>query len=157
MKKIDLGQAVGILANVGVIAGIAFLGVELRQNNELLEAESRYARNTRAVELYMSSASNRDLAAAFAKLADGDDLDSTDQIQLRSYTLALFRNFEANFDEVQAGNLSEAGQRNAVQSIVRNLGVAVPLPWYDYWQVYRPRARPEFAKWMEEAVFNGNE
>ena len=38
MKKIDLGQAIGILANVGVIAGIVFLGMELRQNNELVVA-----------------------------------------------------------------------------------------------------------------------
>lgn len=38
MKKIDLGQAIGILANVGVIAGIVSLGMELRQNNELVVA-----------------------------------------------------------------------------------------------------------------------
>ncbi len=29
MKKIDLGQTIGILANVGVIAGILFLGIAL--------------------------------------------------------------------------------------------------------------------------------
>ncbi len=33
MKKLDLGQTITILANVGVIAGIVFLGYELRQNN----------------------------------------------------------------------------------------------------------------------------
>ncbi len=38
MKKIDLGQAVGILANAGVIAGIVFLGMGLHQNNELVVA-----------------------------------------------------------------------------------------------------------------------
>ncbi len=38
MKKLDLGQSVGILANIGVIAGIVFLAVELRQNNELVVA-----------------------------------------------------------------------------------------------------------------------
>ncbi len=32
MKKIDLGQAIGILANVGVIASIVFLGIELRNS-----------------------------------------------------------------------------------------------------------------------------
>jgi len=41
MKKIDLGQAISILANVGVIAGIVFLGLELRQNNQLLAASAR--------------------------------------------------------------------------------------------------------------------
>jgi len=29
MKKIDLGQTIGILANVGVIVGILFLGIAL--------------------------------------------------------------------------------------------------------------------------------
>jgi len=38
LKKIDLGQAIGILANAGVIAGIVFLDMELRQNYELVVA-----------------------------------------------------------------------------------------------------------------------
>ena len=38
MKKIDLGQTLNTLANVGVIAGIVFLGLELSQNNDILES-----------------------------------------------------------------------------------------------------------------------
>ncbi len=30
MKNINLGQTIGILANVGVVAGIIFLAVELK-------------------------------------------------------------------------------------------------------------------------------
>ena len=33
MKKIELGQAIAIVANVGVIAGIVFLGIEIRNAN----------------------------------------------------------------------------------------------------------------------------
>ena len=33
MKKLDLGQTLGILANVGVLAGIVFLGIEIRDTN----------------------------------------------------------------------------------------------------------------------------
>ena len=36
MKKLDLGQTMTILANVGVIVGISFLAVELRQNNDMM-------------------------------------------------------------------------------------------------------------------------
>ena len=32
MKKINLGQLIGILANLGVIAGIVFLAFELEQS-----------------------------------------------------------------------------------------------------------------------------
>jgi len=40
MKKIDLGQTVSVLANLGVIAGIAFLGFELRQNTVALRSSA---------------------------------------------------------------------------------------------------------------------
>ena len=41
MQKIELRQAIGIFANVGVIVSIAFLALELQQNNNLMEAEAR--------------------------------------------------------------------------------------------------------------------
>ena len=44
MKKLDLGQTLGILANIGVIAGIIFLAFELQQNNELLAADASFNR-----------------------------------------------------------------------------------------------------------------
>jgi len=44
LKKIELGQTITILANFGVIAGIVFLGIELQQNNDLMEAQARYTK-----------------------------------------------------------------------------------------------------------------
>ena len=35
MKKLELSQIVGILANLGVIAGIVFLGYELRRTTSI--------------------------------------------------------------------------------------------------------------------------
>lgn len=40
MKKIDPGQTITILANIGVIAGIAFLAFEIRQNTAQMRAEA---------------------------------------------------------------------------------------------------------------------
>jgi len=39
----DLGQFVTIGANVGVIAGLVFLALEIRQNNKFLAAQARYS------------------------------------------------------------------------------------------------------------------
>jgi len=41
MKKIDLGQTLTILANVGVLAGILLLVFELNQNREMMRAQTR--------------------------------------------------------------------------------------------------------------------
>ena len=54
MKKIDLGQTFQILANVGVIVGIIFLAVELRQNNEQLRLQSYQAWVAANMELNMA-------------------------------------------------------------------------------------------------------
>lgn len=40
---VDLGQILAIGANVGVIAGLVFLAMEVRQNNKFLAAQARYS------------------------------------------------------------------------------------------------------------------
>jgi hypothetical protein len=40
---LDIGQIVTIGANIGVIAGLIFLAMEIRQNNKLLAAQARYS------------------------------------------------------------------------------------------------------------------
>ena len=67
MKKIDLGQMITILGNVGVIAGIVFLGLELRQSNEQsrLQAEGEAdVRRNAVLELVIE---NPDLIELLAK------------------------------------------------------------------------------------------
>ena len=40
---IDLSEIISVLANIGVLAGILFLALELRQNNRLPSAQARYS------------------------------------------------------------------------------------------------------------------
>lgn len=39
MKKIDFGQTISILANLGVLVGLVFVGFEVRQNTQESRAE----------------------------------------------------------------------------------------------------------------------
>jgi hypothetical protein len=50
MKKIDLAQTITILANVGVIAGIVFLALELNQNSNQLALELEWQINDRIIQ-----------------------------------------------------------------------------------------------------------
>jgi hypothetical protein len=42
MKKVDIGQVIAVTANMGVIAGIVFLALELQQNNRFLSAQAQF-------------------------------------------------------------------------------------------------------------------
>jgi hypothetical protein len=68
MKKIDLGQTITILANIGVIAGIVFLALEVRQNQQTLERGN--AMNLVAVQ----NASQEQYSSFRALLLDNDEL-----------------------------------------------------------------------------------
>jgi hypothetical protein len=62
MKKIDLGQMITILANLGVIAGIVFLAFEIRQNTAQLRAEAAYSIHQDAQRLNESIYRDEDFA-----------------------------------------------------------------------------------------------
>ena len=44
MKKIDLGQTIQLIANVGVLVGIIFLAIEINQNRAALEEQNMLTR-----------------------------------------------------------------------------------------------------------------
>ena len=83
MKKIDIGQTASILANLGVIAGIIFLAVEIRQNNILLAAQARSDlanRRTGFAEIVISSP---DIAEILVKKAANERLTPAEELRFR--------------------------------------------------------------------------
>ena len=79
MKKLDLGQTITILANVGVIAGIVFLAIELRQNNRLLVAEAEFNQLQHLQDIGMVLFENPEVADMYTRALDGDELDRVEQ------------------------------------------------------------------------------
>ena len=84
MKKIDFPQLATILANVGVIAGIVFLGIELRQNNELMAAEARatYASMDQAGWGFIIE--NPDFIEVLVKDRNGESLTEAEELRLNA-------------------------------------------------------------------------
>jgi len=153
MKKIDLGQAIAILANVGVIAGLLFLAVQLRQNNELLGIELRIAmhdRQTSMVDVVLNN-SEVDLLGLLSQSAE--DLPAGDQEKLVLLGIRMLIVFELAFEEVRDGLRDEDDVVRLLRSVYQRpvLNYGAPLAW----ETYRERAPPEFVDWMESNVIVG--
>ena len=84
MKKIDLGQSVSLLANLGVILGIVFLAVELRQNNALLAAESRATIVALNTEIWAKVIDTPDVAGLAVKDRSGESLTNAEELRLNA-------------------------------------------------------------------------
>lgn len=74
MKKIDLGQTIQILANIGVIAGILFLAVEIRTNTQMNRIAIQQAFSANWLQINSQLAGDVDLAALIVKAYSGEQL-----------------------------------------------------------------------------------
>ena len=151
MKKIELGQIITILANIGVIAGIVFLGYELRQNNELMAAEIRAARNNRVLGVSAMVASDVGLADLLMRAKNGEMLSEADEFRVISFNVWRLRGQEAFFNEYQAGAVESIPLDEWRRRFNADLYGALQSKT---WARTRRYLNEDFAQFMEENVVN---
>ena len=97
MKKIDLGQTINSLANIGVIAGIIFLGLELNQNNDILEAQRLAALSELNGTGWKSLVDHPDLIPLLLKDREGSDLSADEEFLMNSYWMSSLYDLQSAF------------------------------------------------------------
>ena len=110
MNKIDVGQTINILANIGVIAGIAFLAFELRQNTISARATAFQQLGIATSEIWYSMARDRelnDLVTGPESTEDYFNLSESDRRLIQSYTVGNLRLFETVYLQVEQGLLDQ--------------------------------------------------
>jgi len=151
MKKIDLGQMITILANIGVIAGIVFLALELRQNNELLLAEASYAQfNVQRERRNRHIENTGGIAEILRKSQQGIALTDLEEFRRTVLYEDLLEAWRWEFRELQADRLPDSvmdfgNARNVWQG---NPGLA------DYVESRKSRFSPDFLVFIESNIAN---
>ena len=146
MKKIDTGQMIAVLANVGVIAGIAFLAFELRQNNSLLRAQASFNLLQNRIEYRTDIVRDPEFAEFWAENLAGGRVSAT-QLRVLMHVQRTFLNWQYEYGQYLDGHLAEGefsvtALRNAFgDGQVRGT-----------WELFKEQLRPDFVQWMEENV-----
>ena len=104
MKKADIGQMISVVANIGVIAGIVFLAVELRQNNDELRIQARQNVYEMQAEIQRNFFRNDGgLADLYFREVEGESLTRVESSRLASYRTHLIRTMAFIFREDPKG------------------------------------------------------
>ena len=149
MNRSDLGQAIGILANLGVVAGIVFLAIEIGQNNAELSSQSRFNYYQTRFGLNAMVAQDGELADVLSRAIAGEELARGEAVQARQVTELVFGMWEYEFGEFEAGNISAddfnvAGKRRTFGGL-GEFGVAG-------WERYRSAAPQGFVAYVDENI-----
>jgi len=155
MKKIDFGQSIQILANVGVIAGVAFLALEISQNNKLLRADADYNYHQGREENRLRIATDPEYAEFWAKVIHNEIETDVDKVRLTAHIEATTLAWEYEYSQVVEGNFID--DRDAVIERWRatlQAGDAFATEFPRVWSSLRPTLRDDFVEFIEENVIS---
>jgi hypothetical protein len=146
MKRIDIGQAIAIAANAGVIVSIAFLAVEISQNNEQLAAQARNTMFELRANLERDFINDvGGIAELLGKQSRGEALTDVEVARLRARQTHILRSFEYMVTEnpgrarAQASYMASAFEREP--GLMRT------------WMFVGSSFDPTFTEYLESYVF----
>jgi len=127
-------------ANLGVIAGLALLVMELQQSREMMRAQTRHEIAAGIVDLLLVPAADGDLADLMYRAETGGELTPEERFRFNMRTNALLRYWEdvhyqyrvGLYDEVEFSKQKEAWRA----AFIRSEGMR--LYWCDVRTLYSP-------------------
>jgi hypothetical protein len=150
---IDLSQVIEILASLGVIAGIIFLGIELRQNNALLAAQARYNLVVRRADMNAMLTAPHVLDALH-KYASGAEMTPTEHSIVYAISLRFIEMWDWQYAEFRAGMLKESELPVAAWRLWFHEETELPVVIKGTWNKRKAVMRPDFVQFVEEKVVN---
>ncbi|MGJ8690198.1 MAG: hypothetical protein ACSHXZ_11850 [Gammaproteobacteria bacterium] len=101
MKKTN--DWVNLSASGAVILGIVFLGLEIRQNTEMMKSQTRDSISEKQMMFSEWVATEIDLAQTIAKAASGEPLTPAEGVQHGYFIAGVWREWENSYYQFQQG------------------------------------------------------
>ena len=94
MKKLDLGQALQLLGNAGVIVGILLLVYELNQNRQMMQAQTRNELSQGIIQILLAFTDDEESASLWNRGQLGHELTEDELARYRRMAVAELRYHE---------------------------------------------------------------
>lgn len=101
MKKVS--DWMNLSTSVAVILGIVFLGLEIRQNTEMMKSQTRDSISEKQMMFSEWVATESELALAIAKANAGQAMEPAEVIQYAYFLAGVWREWENSYYQFQQG------------------------------------------------------
>ena len=150
MKKIDLGQTITILANIGVIAGIVFLAYELRQNTLATEIESAQNLITSIGDRNAMVIESDEFASVLLRAEEGVELAPSERVRLAFFYSDAMRGWQSIFFQHERGALDDGMWHTQLAEMSGALNDF--STFREYWETRKANYAPSFNELLETIV-----
>lgn len=106
MKNFEFAQTISVLANVGVVLGLIFLGIEVYQSNQMNRTEAWNNLIRTGIDFNDAIAQNEALAKVLAKSNNHENLTDAEMIRLEAFTAASMQRVWVDYQQINTGIIS---------------------------------------------------
>ena len=145
MKMTHLNERLTLIANISVVAGIVFLGLELNQNTGVMRAQAQadLTANRISFAVRMMDPVNADLAV---KAGGEGILTASERLRYEGLLRTLLLSWESEYYQFQSGLLKEVPATAWRRLYAEMPGMA------EYWFSFKSSVTPEFATFLDQMV-----
>src|SRR4051812_20077613 len=108
MQREKLGRYLTVATNIGVLVGLVFVVIQLRQNNANLATANQWALAQSSVTVWQSLVENEDLARVELKVRRRQPLSDVDSVRYEAYVWIRLEQVWSGYELFKKGVLSRA-------------------------------------------------
>jgi len=146
---------VQIIAALGVVISVIYLGVQIHQQNEITKAQFGHSLTQRMYERYFNTAKDKEFSAFLAKDWAQDNLDDTEKWRIAIFVnMVLVDIFDA-YKKVQKGFVDKEHLDMRIHMLkLGTMKAPIARRVWDYWKHTRSI---EFIEWFEKEIYGDDE
>ena len=152
MNMSKANELLSLTANVGVIASIIFLGVEMQQNTDMMKSQTRNSIVENQLTFYEGVIDNPDFAAVVNDLRLDAELyqpGSTERIQYQFFAMSQFRMWENEWYQYKMGLFDEEEFNSRVNTWKTNINVSINQ---NIWKSIRNDFSEDFRVYLDNLI-----
>ena len=156
MKLSTINESVSIIANIGVIASIVFLGLEMRQNTSMIKSQTRDAMTEKQMQFFEALVENEEIAEIWVTATESSDELVSDLTNLRRwefYWMTQLRMWENEWYQYQQG-LFEAEEFESRLALYERISTQ-PI-YADHWKTISYSFAPSFRQLIDGMIAEAN-
>jgi hypothetical protein len=145
-----LNRWLALAANIGVLVGIVFLAVEIRQNTIAVQTAALQQHFEQHTGLVMARVNNAELRAAFLKTTDGTEmLSAEEEAILAPYIISVIRNHFVAYELRESGLLPDSQWRTFRAALIGTMRRQFSR---DIWRSFLGRNPDVYSNEFQEVV-----
>ena len=146
---------VQMVAALGVVVSVIYLGVQIHQQNEITKAQFGHSLTHRMYERYFNTSKDKEFSNFLSKDWAADELDNADKWRVAVYVNALLVDIFDTYEKVEKGFVDETHLKMRMHMLkLGTMKAPIAQSTWKYWKGIKSR---EFVEWFETEIYGNRE